>query len=98
MSPEHVVSSLRHSWGDSPERGGEFFPDVFSEKFTRLGIRPHSKPQRSPAFPVEEMHGPVWSALLKIREENAPRDMDRVLIDVLEVINNSLGAGGFSLN
>ena len=44
------------------------------------------------------MHCPVRYALLKIREESPQWDMDRVLIDVPKVIDNTLGAGGFSPN
>ena len=63
-----------------------------------MGIRPTNKPKGSHAFLVEEMHGPVRSALLKICENDPQWDMDRVLIDVHEAVNDTPGAGALSPN
>ena len=66
------------------DTGGEFFSDVRGEEFPLLGIRPNNKHEGSHAY------APVRSALLKICEENSQWDMDRVQVDVLKVVCNSL--------
>ena len=80
------------------DTGDEFFSVAYSEEFTRLGISPNYKPKGPRFFLVEEMIGPARTAPLGIREKNPQWAMGRVLVDVIKVVKNTLGASGFSPN
>ena len=76
------------------ESMGEFFLDIFAEEVTPLGIKPRYAPRGPRAFLVEETHGPIGSAERRSREEHPHGDMNRVLIDVINVVDYALGPGG----
>ena len=82
--------------GDHFKYGGGFLSDVFAEELSLLGVNPYYEPTTSHTSPVEEMNGPGRPAALKICEGKFHWDTSRALLEVIKVINNTLGASGFS--
>ena len=79
------------------DSGGEFTSNAYGDEFSSMGILPHYKPKGSHAFIIENMHVPIRKTILKIFEDPLNDwGMDRILVDVLRVVNNTIGKGGFS--
>ena len=80
------------------DAGGEFRPINWAVSSADIGIKTEYKAKGSHAFVVEGGNKVARASLNKLRHSHGDWDGDRLVLEVVKVVNNLIGEHGFSPN